>query len=69
MNEERIPLPSPAKIISINFVLDPVNHERHSRVVHGIERHYYVLPYPGRFIWGATAGMLVNLHDKLSERC
>ncbi len=51
--------------VPLDFVLDPVNHERQSRVVRGIERHYYVLPYEDHFIWGATAGMLVDLHRKL----
>ena len=41
------------------------NHEQESRVRDGRRRHYYVLPYEGRFIWGATAGMLVNLVDVL----
>jgi 8-oxo-dGTP pyrophosphatase MutT (NUDIX family) len=52
--------------VPLDFVLDPANHERHSRVIHDIPRHFYVLPYEGRFIWGATAGMLVDLHRKLS---
>lgn len=51
--------------VPLAFVLDPDNHERHSRVYNGIERHYYVLPYEGHHIWGATAGMLVNLYRRL----
>ncbi len=55
--------------VPLAFVLDPKNHERHSRVIHGIDRHFYVLPYEGRYVWGATAGMLVNLYAKLCAPC
>jgi 8-oxo-dGTP pyrophosphatase MutT (NUDIX family) len=51
--------------VPLAFVLDPTNHQRQSRVWNGRERHFYVLPYENRYIWGATAGMLVNLHAKL----
>jgi 8-oxo-dGTP pyrophosphatase MutT (NUDIX family) len=47
--------------VPLSFVVDPVNHERRSREYKGRTRHYYVLPYEQRNIWGATAGMLVNL--------
>jgi 8-oxo-dGTP pyrophosphatase MutT (NUDIX family) len=51
--------------VPLDFVLDPANHEQHSRIVNGIERRYYVLPFEGRYIWGATAGMLINLYEVL----
>ncbi len=51
--------------VPLSFVLDPVNHELHSREVRGAKRTFYVLPYEGRYIWGATAGMLVNLAQVL----
>jgi len=54
--------------VPLAFVLDPANHERHSREVKGRVRAFFVLPYPGRYIWGATAGMLVNLAEVLSGR-
>jgi hypothetical protein len=28
-------------------------------------RTFFVLPYQNRYIWGATAGMLVNLSEVL----
>jgi 8-oxo-dGTP pyrophosphatase MutT (NUDIX family) len=52
--------------VPLAFVLNPRNHERRSREVKGRTRNYYVLPFPGRYIWGATAGMLVNLAEVLS---
>jgi 8-oxo-dGTP pyrophosphatase MutT (NUDIX family) len=52
--------------VPLSFVLDPANHQRRSLVWRGAERHFYLLPYGGREIWGATAGMIVNLYHCLS---
>ena len=52
--------------VPLSFVLDRSNHERSSREFAGLKREFYVLPYGARYIWGATAGMLVNLHDVLT---
>ncbi len=54
--------------VPLSFVLDPRNHERQSRLWKGVERHFYVLTYEDYFIWGATAGMLVNLYHRLLEQ-
>lgn len=51
--------------VPLSFVLDRSNHERHSREWRNRMRHFYVFPHPERYIWGATAGMLVNLADLL----
>lgn len=51
--------------VPLDFFLDPANHQRESREWRGAMRHYYVMPYNGHHIWGATAGMLVNLYNKL----
>jgi 8-oxo-dGTP pyrophosphatase MutT (NUDIX family) len=48
-------------LVPLQFVLDPINHQRGSTWRDGQERSFYVLDYPGRRIWGATAGILVNL--------
>lgn len=53
--------------VPLAFFLDPANHRRESRVWKGRERHFYVMPYEERYIWGATAGMLVNLYDALKN--
>ena len=53
--------------VPLAFFLDPANHHRESRVWKGRERHFYVMPYEDRYIWGATAGMLVNLYDALKD--
>lgn len=49
--------------VPLSFVLDRANQERHSREWQGKTRHFFVLPYRHHYIWGATAGMLVNLSD------
>jgi 8-oxo-dGTP pyrophosphatase MutT (NUDIX family) len=52
--------------VPLTHFLDPANHQRHSDVVNGRQRHYYAMPYAGRHIWGATAGMLFSLYQILS---
>jgi 8-oxo-dGTP pyrophosphatase MutT (NUDIX family) len=47
--------------VPLHYVLDPANHRRQSYRRGPLTRGYYVLPYQGRFIWGATAGIIVNL--------
>ena len=47
--------------VPLQFIVDPANQRRHSYRRGALTRGYYVLPYQGRFIWGATAGILVNL--------
>ena len=53
--------------VPLAFIVDPVNHQRHSRELKGRMRTFFVLPYEHRHIWGATAGMLVNLAEVLSQ--
>ena len=50
-----------AFLVPLQFVIDPINHLRESLWRDGQEHCYYVLPYPGRRIWGATAAILVSL--------
>ena len=52
--------------VPLSFVLDPGNHRRTERDFEQRRRVFFVLPYQGRNIWGATAGMLVNLAEVLS---
>jgi len=47
------------------FLMDPQNHQRHSREHNGMMRHYYAMPYGERFIWGVTAGIIRNLYERL----
>jgi len=52
--------------VPLDFILDPRHHERRSMLYKGQQRQYYVIPYENRFIWGATAAMLVNLARRLT---
>ena len=54
--------------VPLAFLIDPANHVRHRREVEGHERAYWAIPWGEWMIWGATAGMLVNLADVLSGR-
>lgn len=46
----------------LHHLLDQHNHVRHSVIHQGRERYYYALPYEKHYIWGATAGMLMNFY-------
>ena len=48
--------------VPLDHFLDERNHRIDSRIWQGRERRYYAMPYGERYIWGATAGMLKNLH-------
>lgn len=52
--------------VPLAFVLDPVNHQLREAEWQGKMRRFYVIEWDGRMIWGATAGMLVNLAARLS---
>ncbi len=52
--------------VPLSFLLDERNLQRHSREFEGVQRHFFAIPYEERYIWGATAGMLVNLQRHLS---
>jgi len=53
--------------VPLSFVVDPKNHRRTTRDFDQRRRVFFVLPYEGRNIWGATAGMLVNLAEVLAD--
>jgi len=53
--------------VPLAFILDPRNHQRIERAVGARSRCYFVLPFEGRNIWGATAGILVNLAEVLAD--
>jgi 8-oxo-dGTP pyrophosphatase MutT (NUDIX family) len=48
------------------FLVDPANLRREGREWNGIWRSYYAFAYEGRHIWGATAGIIKNLQDRLA---
>ena len=52
--------------VPLGFLLDTRNHRYESAFFKGRMRNYWAMPYGRRFIWGATAGMLVTLQRILA---
>lgn len=63
--------PNPHEVADIfetpfGFLMDPSNHEEHEREIpSGERRRFYAMTHEDRYIWGATAGMLRALYDRL----
>lgn len=53
--------------VPLAFLLDPANHRRCSSEFEGVTRHFYAMQYGGHCIWGATAGMLIDLYELLTR--
>jgi 8-oxo-dGTP pyrophosphatase MutT (NUDIX family) len=54
--------------VPLSFILDPRNHQRGTRLDEkGNQRRFWSIPYQGHNVWGATAGMLVNLYEILQS--
>lgn len=53
--------------VPLAFLLDTANHRYESAFYRGRMRHYWAMPYGERFIWGATAGMLVTFQRLMSR--
>ncbi|MEJ2433979.1 MAG: CoA pyrophosphatase, partial [Pseudolabrys sp.] len=51
--------------VPLSFLMDKNNIERHSRDWQGMTRHFYAISFGERYIWGVTAGILRNLHDRI----
>ncbi|MFM9863355.1 MAG: CoA pyrophosphatase [Micropepsaceae bacterium] len=47
------------------FLMDRHNHKQETATWQGRERRYYAMQYERHYIWGATAGILVNLYERL----
>ncbi len=63
--------PNPHEVADIfetpfGFLMDPANHERREgRTPAGDLRRFYAMTWQDRMIWGATAGILRALYDRL----
>ena len=54
--------------VPLEFLMDPVHHERRIVALGDMSRTFYAMPYEAQrryFIWGATAAMLRNLYHFL----
>ncbi|NCF81829.1 MAG: CoA pyrophosphatase [Proteobacteria bacterium] len=52
--------------VPLDYLFDPANHQKRSRDFNGRRRSYYLFEYQDRVVWGATAGMLMNLYRRVS---
>jgi 8-oxo-dGTP pyrophosphatase MutT (NUDIX family) len=51
--------------VALAFLMNPENHQIHSKEFRGMERSYYAMPFAERYIWGATAGILRVLYERI----
>jgi 8-oxo-dGTP pyrophosphatase MutT (NUDIX family) len=51
--------------VPLSFLMNPANHQLHSKEFRGMERSYYAMPFAERYIWGATAGILRVLYERI----
>jgi 8-oxo-dGTP pyrophosphatase MutT (NUDIX family) len=51
--------------VPLAFLMQPLNHQRHSGEWNGMMRTYYAIPFGERYIWGVTAGILRNLYERI----
>ncbi len=53
--------------VPLDFFLDLDNYKVNQRVFQGQPRMFWSVPWESRFIWGATAGILLNLGEVLGQ--
>jgi len=63
-------VPDPVEVadvfeVPLAFLLEPANQQRHFRMLGALRRDYWAIPYGDRYIWGATAAMLMILDRTL----
>ncbi len=51
--------------VPLAFLMNPENHQVHSKEFRGMARSYYAMPFAERYIWGATAGILRVLYERI----
>jgi 8-oxo-dGTP pyrophosphatase MutT (NUDIX family) len=51
--------------VPLAFLMDETNHRTEVRTWRGAERRFYAMPFEQRYIWGATAGIMKNMHKRL----
>jgi 8-oxo-dGTP pyrophosphatase MutT (NUDIX family) len=51
--------------VPLAFLMNPLNHQLRSKEFRGVERSFYAMPYAERYIWGATAGILRALYERI----
>jgi 8-oxo-dGTP pyrophosphatase MutT (NUDIX family) len=63
-------VPDPVEVadvfeVPLAFLLEPNNQKRHFRMLGDLRRDYFAIPYGDRYIWGATAAIMMILDRTL----
>ena len=53
--------------VPLAFLCDPANRRRESRQIGAQRREFYAFTHGGHEIWGATAAIVVDLAQRLSD--
>jgi 8-oxo-dGTP pyrophosphatase MutT (NUDIX family) len=51
--------------VPLAFLMNEANHRTETRFWRGQERRFYAMPFGERYIWGATAGIMRNMHKRI----
>lgn len=54
--------------VPLDFLLNAANRKKHSGFHNGVERFWYAIPFRDYYIWGATAGMIKDLSERVSRQ-
>ncbi len=54
--------------VPLEFLMDPGNRKKHSGFHNGVERFWYAIPFQDYYIWGATAGMIKDLSERITHK-
>lgn len=55
--------------VPLRFLMNKRNHQRDSLKWQGRQRAFHAITYQDRYIWGATAAIIKNLHERLTATC
>jgi 8-oxo-dGTP pyrophosphatase MutT (NUDIX family) len=74
ISDQFVPQPNANEVadvfeVPLSFLIDRANHQVDATEWRGRLRRYYVIPFGERSIWGATAGMVRNLSERLDPPC
>ncbi|PHQ68756.1 MAG: CoA pyrophosphatase [Sneathiella sp.] len=53
--------------VPLDFLMDASNRKKHSGFHNGVERFWYAIPFNDYYIWGATAGMIKDLSERIES--
>jgi 8-oxo-dGTP pyrophosphatase MutT (NUDIX family) len=51
--------------VPLAFLMNPANHQLQSKEFRGVARSFYAMPFEQHYIWGATAGILRVLYERI----